>query len=150
MGKKRKVGIHWNVNKKSMSGKNIHWMGAIPAKEVIPTLSNYHVLCLPSTFSEMSPLVIQEAFAAGLPVIASDVYGNAEQINDDSNGWLFRFKDSKHLADKLKMLLNNLGMIEKARESFPEIYGFKDVAGEHIKLYSELINRSSEMQGQLP
>lgn len=50
-------------------------------------------MSLCSTFSEMSPLVIQEAFAARLPVIASNVYGNAEQITHGENGLLFNFND---------------------------------------------------------
>ncbi len=56
---------------KSASMKNIRWMGTVASENVIETLSQYHLLCLPSTFSEMSPLVIQEAFAAGIPVLAS-------------------------------------------------------------------------------
>ena len=56
--------------------ENVVWKGTIASDQVIPMLSQYDVLCLPSTFSEMSPLVIQEAFAAGIPVLASNVYGN--------------------------------------------------------------------------
>ncbi|MBI1780298.1 MAG: glycosyltransferase, partial [Sphingobacteriales bacterium] len=66
--------------------KNIHWKGVLSQAEVVPALMQYDALCLCSTLSEMSPLVIQEAFAAGIPVIASNVYGNAEQIVHDQNG----------------------------------------------------------------
>ncbi|MEO6731316.1 MAG: glycosyltransferase [Ferruginibacter sp.] len=126
-----------NCKKQSASMQNIHWMGAIPSEEVIATLSNYHVLCLPSDF-EMSPLVIQEAFAAGLPVLASDVYGNAEHIREGENGWLFRFKDSSHLAEKLKYLLDDVKRVERARLNLPVPKMFTEIAREHVWLYSEI------------
>ena len=123
---------------KSGSKKNIHWMGAIAPADVIATLSRYHLLCLPSTFSEMSPLVIPEAFAAGLPVLASDVYGNAEQIKEGVNGWLFRFNDSADLADKLKRLAADKGMVQKARLNLPPANMFKNLADIHVELYNEI------------
>jgi len=121
------------------SKRNIHWMGTLPPENVIPALSAYHLLCLPSAF-EMSPLVIQEAFAAGLPVLASDVYGNAEQIKEGINGWLFRFKDSDHLAEKLSALINDPVLVEKARRALPEVSGFTNIADRHVELYSAVIN----------
>lgn len=124
--------------KKSVSKINIFWQGTIPSEDVIPTLSNYHLLCLPSYF-EMSALVVQEAFAAGLPILASDVYGNAEQITDGVNGWLFRFKDGDHLLEKLKLLINDLSSIEAARLHLPAPGMFKEIATEHFKLYKEII-----------
>ena len=126
--------------KKSADNKNISWMGLLSANEVVTTLSKYDVLCLPSTFSEMSPLVIQEAFAAGIPVIASDVYGNAEQIVDGVNGWLFRFKDTKHLIEKLELLINDLTHIDKAKQHLPKSDSFKDIAIKHLELYNEIIH----------
>lgn len=127
-----------DCRQKSSAKKNIHWMGVIPSGEVVPTLSNYHILCLPSAY-EMSPLVIQEAFASGLPVLASDVYGNAEQIQDGVNGWLFRYNDSLHLADKLKMLIGDVKLVESARSHLPAGRMFSEIAGEHLSLYTQII-----------
>jgi glycosyltransferase involved in cell wall biosynthesis len=123
----------------TLNKKNIHWMGTIAAESVTTMLAKYHVLCLPSTFSEMSPLVIQEAFAAGLPVLASDVYGNAEQITEGLNGWLFRFKDSSHLAEKLSYLIENLSRVDEARKHLPVPILFGDIARQHAALYAEVI-----------
>ena len=124
--------------KYSASNKNIKWMGVIQPSEMVPTLANYDLLCLPSIICEMSPLVIQEAFAAGLPVIASNVYGNAEQITEGVNGWLFEFNNSIHLAEKLTNLINNYSLIDQARLNLPIPYNFNSIALEHIKLYKEV------------
>ena len=119
-------------------------MGIVPSEMVISTLSNYHVLCLPSAF-EMSPLVIQEAFAAGLPVIASDVYGNAEQIEDGKNGWLFRFNDVVDLANILKSLTDDLSRVGNVKRTIPASHLFKEVAVQHLALYSEIIKHQNQI-----
>ena len=124
---------------KSASKKNIHWMGAISPPDVIATLSRYHLLCLPSTFSEMSPLVIREAFAAGLPVLASDVYGNAEQIENGVNGWLFRFKDSIDLQTKIQMLITDPSLVQVAKQHLPSPFLFKQVAAMQLKVYEGIL-----------
>ena len=124
---------------KSKELKNIYWRGTIPADEVIATLSNYDLLCLPSEFSEMSPLVIQEAFAAGLPVIASNVYGNAEQINHGKNGWLFQFKRADKLKSVIEELIANPVKVNNARKYLPSYRTFDIVAKEYENLYEEVL-----------
>ena len=119
--------------------KNIKWRGVIEPAYMVNTLTNYHLLCLPSLICEMSPLVIQEAFAAGLPVLASNVYGNAEQIKDGENGWLFKFNDVYDLKNKLQLLINDPLLIEKASEHITPVKSFETVADEHEKLYREIV-----------
>jgi glycosyltransferase involved in cell wall biosynthesis len=65
-------------------------------------MKEYNDLCLCSAFSEMAPLVIQEAFVSGIHVIASNVVlGKAEMINDVEIGLLFNFKDEVSLSNIL-------------------------------------------------
>jgi glycosyltransferase involved in cell wall biosynthesis len=101
-------------------------------------LSSYDLLCLPSAF-EMSPLVIQEAFTAGIPVLASNVYGNAEQITDGLNGWLFNCNDANDLEKKLQILINKPFMLAEATKHFPVLNTFTNVANDHLKLYGSII-----------
>jgi glycosyltransferase involved in cell wall biosynthesis len=124
---------------KSKENRNIRWNGTIHSEIVIQTLSKYDVLCLPSAF-EMSPLVIQEAFAAGLPVLASDVYGNAEQITHGVNGWLFKLNDAMDLAVKLEELVSDLDSVVKAKPYLHSINTFRDVAFEHKSIYSAILS----------
>lgn len=137
-GPETEDGYATRCKEKSKQKKNIWWGGTISSENVIATLSKYHVLCLPSTFSEMSPLVILEAFAAGIPVIASDVYGNAEQITHGKNGWLFQLNDSNDLKNKLQQLINDPGMIERSRECIKPVKTFASVAEEYEELYTEI------------
>lgn len=122
---------------------NVYFKGQISSSELTEALPAYDVLCIPSLF-EMSPLVIQEAFAAGVPVLASDVYGNAEQITDGANGWLFNFNDSLDLGKKLQMLLDNPHLIEEARKQLPALKSFKEVAMEYLAIYKNVMEKANE------
>ena len=64
------------------------------------------VLVLPS-LSEGKGIVILEAMAAGLPVVASNVGGIPESVIDGQTGFLVKPKDPKQITNKLNILLNN-------------------------------------------
>ena len=129
--------------RKTSGNSRVCWKGMIAPEQVVATLQQYSLLCIPSAICEMSPLVIQEAFAAGIPVIASDVYGNAEQIKDGVNGWLFPFKDSVALQLILQRLLNDPAEVEKMKPNIPPVNSFSDLAAAHTKLYEQILNEHS-------
>lgn len=66
--------------------------------ELMKLLPQYDFLVLPSLFTEMFPLVIQEAFMNKVPVIASAAKGNVDAIEEGRNGFIFRYGDQKDLA----------------------------------------------------
>jgi glycosyltransferase involved in cell wall biosynthesis len=55
---------------------------------VIPLLKEYDLVAVPSRWLETGPLVVLEAFAAGVPVLGSDLGGIAELVEHDVNGLL--------------------------------------------------------------
>jgi glycosyltransferase involved in cell wall biosynthesis len=118
---------------------NIHWKGKLSQSEVIPTMRKYDILFLGSTFSEMSPLVIQEAFAAGLPVLASNVHGNAEQIKHGINGLLFKFNDKADLKYQIEKLINDPSYIQKLSENIIKPKPFDNVAEQYLELYNDML-----------
>lgn len=124
----------------SQKMEGVNWKGQVEPHAMIGIFAKYDLLCLPSTFSEMSPLVIQEAFAAGIPVVASNVYGNAEQIEDGVNGWLFDFKNVQSLVEKLIRLINKPSLIDLAKNKIQEPRSFETVAGEHLKVYQSILH----------
>jgi glycosyltransferase involved in cell wall biosynthesis len=88
----------------------------------------------------MSPLVIQEAFSAGLPVIASNVYGNAEQIKHGVNGLLFKFNNSEDLLKQLQRCIDEKDLLRNLSNNILPPRSFEEVANEHIKLYNSLLS----------
>lgn len=119
---------------------NISWNGKLKQEDVVKTLQQHDALCLCSTFSEMSPLVIQEAFASGIPVIASNVYGNAEQIRHNHNGLLFEFNNVNDLRKQILRCINETELLNELTKKIIPPRPFIEVGKEYIDLYKNLMN----------
>ena len=63
--------------------------GNLSNADVPRWLAGLDALVVPSIWEENSPLVIREAFAAGVPVVASNIGGIPEVVTDEVNGLLF-------------------------------------------------------------
>lgn len=133
-------GIEYEQKCKKLIGNNklIVFHGVIDHTEMVNTLSQYDVLCLCSTFSEMSPLVIQEAFAAKIPVIASNVKGNAELIKHAVNGLLFTFNNVDSLKEQLERCILEDGILNELTSNVIPPYPFTKVASSYLNLYKKI------------
>ena len=125
---------------KTANQSNVFWGGDLQQKDVIPTMRKHDILCLCSTFSEMSPLVIQEAFAARIPIIASNVYGNAEQITHGENGLLFKFNDVEDLRRQILKCINHPDLLNEMANKITPPRSFKDLASDYLELYKSILN----------
>jgi glycosyltransferase involved in cell wall biosynthesis len=90
-------GVAQNAEGASYAGLLASLAGADPrirfwpplAREaVLATLATYDVLAVPSQWLETGPLVVLEAFAAGVPVVGSSLGGLRDKIVDGVNGLL--------------------------------------------------------------
>ncbi len=77
---------------------NVELLGALPAAEVMAQMGRSLALLLPSVWYENFPRTLVEAFAMGLPVIASRIGALAELIDDGRTGLLFDVGDAQDLA----------------------------------------------------
>lgn len=125
---------------KTENQSNVFWAGKLEQKDVIPIMRKHDILCLCSTFSEMSPLVIQEAFAARIPVIASNVYGNAEQITHGENGLLFKFNDVVDLRRQILKCINHPDLLNEMANKIIPPRSIKDLASDYLELYKSILN----------
>ncbi len=79
-------------------------------------LRELDMLILPS-LTEGTPMVILEAMAAGVPVIASDVGGIGEIIEDSRTGLLIKPGDPGAIVEAINALLENGGLAENISRS---------------------------------
>ena len=77
---------------------NVRFMGAKPPEELKNILSAADLFVLP-TRNEGWANVLLEAMACGLPIVASDVGGNAEVINQDKLGVIVPFGEQTSLLN---------------------------------------------------
>jgi glycosyltransferase involved in cell wall biosynthesis len=80
---------------------NIHLLGRVGPAEVQARMRSASYLVLPSLAFESQPRPLVEAFANGLPVIASRVGRLAEMIEPGRNGLLFEPGSARDLARRL-------------------------------------------------
>jgi glycosyltransferase involved in cell wall biosynthesis len=82
----------------------IEWTGFVG--DVAAELRKIDVLALPSLFGEGLPMVVLEAMAAGVPVIASDVEGVPEAIRPGEDGLLVKPGDPAALAEAIGQVID--------------------------------------------
>jgi len=80
----------------------IRWLGYQPAAEIQQLLRGARALVLPSECYEMFPLVVLEAFSAGVPVIGSRSGSLESIIEDGKSGLLFTAADPAALGEKVR------------------------------------------------
>ena len=93
--------------------ENFHWLGALEyPNKVREFLTEIDVYALISGI-DMSPLTLQEAQLMEKPVIATNVGGIPELMDDGKTGFLIEKDNPEELMDKLSVLLND---IDKSKE----------------------------------
>lgn len=90
-----------------LSGKDprIAFKGVFPSAQIGRILNEFDVLVLPSLWYENTPLILLQAQAAKLPVIASDLGGMNETVTDGVNGYLIPPGDFHKLSSILESLI---------------------------------------------
>ena len=83
---------------------NIEFLGRLPASEAYEIIGDARALILPSKWFETFGRVAVEAFAKGVPVIASNIGAVAEVVKDNETGYLFRPGDAEHLKERIRQL----------------------------------------------
>ncbi|MAN58486.1 MAG: hypothetical protein CMC08_01470 [Flavobacteriaceae bacterium] len=81
-----------------------HFYGAVMGEEKAQFFKENKIFLFPSYF-ENSPIVLKEAVAAKMAILASDIKENKNILDPIGNTEYFRRKDSDDLADKLSGLL---------------------------------------------
>jgi glycosyltransferase involved in cell wall biosynthesis len=74
------------------------------------------VLIVPSIWPENSPVTITEAMASGIPVIASDVGGIGEMVEDGVTGYLVPLRDSLAIAERIGRFLTRPELLKTMGE----------------------------------
>ncbi len=105
--------------------------------------SEIDVLVVPSRWYENGPGVIFESFAAGAPVVATDLGGMSEFVRHGENGLLFRPEDAGDLARQLRRLCEEPGVLERLREGIGDVKTVGEYAAELERLYDTLLSERS-------
>jgi glycosyltransferase involved in cell wall biosynthesis len=120
----------------------IRLLPAIPSGDVVECLRRYDVLIVPSQWMETGPLVVLEAFAAGIPVVASDLGGIAELVADGVDGLLVRPHASPAAwAGTLRRVCSEAGLFHALQAGIRTPRRSKQAAIEMMPLYESLAGK---------
>lgn len=121
-------------------------VGKVSRDELTAELAKTSILALVS-FEDNCPMTILEAMSAGIPVLASQVGGIPDLVDDGVNGHLCDPTDAESIRASLRKILEDpihaakLGKAGKLRAE--ERYLPVQVAKRHMEIYRELIANSS-------
>jgi glycosyltransferase involved in cell wall biosynthesis len=128
--------IHRLANELRVSDA-IDWVGF--TDDVNGQMAQMDLFVLPSLFGEGMPMVILEAMAMGVPVVASSVEGIPEVIESEESGLIFPPGDSDALASALCSTIENTvlwtRMRERAYQLQVEKYSAKSMAQGVAEVY---------------
>jgi glycosyltransferase involved in cell wall biosynthesis len=120
-------------------GENVTLVGSYARDELPALMSEVDWVVVPSVWWENSPLVIQEAFQHGRPVICSDIGAMAEKVTDGVNGLHFRVGDPRALAATIRHAVRRRNLWDRLREGMPAVPTVSDQARSLVGTYRELI-----------
>jgi len=97
------------VKQRGLEGA-VRWAGF--TQDVPRALATMDIFVLPSLFGEGLPMVILEAMATGLPVVATAVEGTPEAITHGVEGWLVPPGDPRALAQAIALLVRDRSLAQ--------------------------------------
>ncbi len=112
--------------------------GAYRRDEMANLMARVDWAVMPSVWWENAPLVIQEAFRHGRPVICSGIGGMAEAVRDGVDGLHFRAGDPAVLARVMAGAMTEPGLWERLSANVPAVTGIGETADRHLALYHSL------------
>lgn len=119
---------------------DVHFLGS--RTDVDDILNQNDIFCLISNYEGL-PISIIEAMRAGIPIIASDVGGVNELVQDGVNGFLIPRGNTSELVDKLKYILEHKKLIksmgEASRKIYEEEYTAYRMNQKILSVYNEVI-----------
>jgi glycosyltransferase involved in cell wall biosynthesis len=130
------------VEQAAKANHKIKWMGRRPREEVLAYMKSASMLIFPSLWYEGLPMTIVEAFAVGLPVIASDMGSMSTLVAHRQTGLHFQPGNVEDLRHQIRWLGAHsdiqAAMRDAARAEFEKKYS----AEQNIRLLLDIYQKA--------
>ncbi len=133
------------IGELSIIGEDIKSLGFIKDPETLAKAYNCADVFVVPSLEDNLPNTVMEAMACGVPVVAFNVGGIPDMIQDNENGLLATLEDNKELAQKITYLIENEA--ERTRisqacfQTIRERYMLAIQAKRYIELYKKQVLR---------
>ena len=87
--------------------RDVEFLGRVSDEEKVRYFASTDIYCAPNTGQESFGIVLLEAMAAGVPIVASDIHGFKNVMQRNVQGLLVEPKNARALAAALYTLSRN-------------------------------------------
>ena len=125
-----------------MADSKTTFLGTVPHERIPELMRSAACAVFPATGGEALGLVLVEAMAAGLPVIASDIPGYRIAANEGDAALLVPPGDAQALAERIAELWRSAALRRELGErgrAAAQRFDAAAIAAEHLELYLSLI-----------
>lgn len=112
-----------------VSHPQIYLAGRLPHEALWRGLAGFDLLVVPTLWYETASLIVQEAFAARVPVVASNIGVMPERVQDGVDGRLFPPGDVSALAAILRHLATDREALAQLQDNIQPVF----TIDEHVK-----------------
>jgi len=114
----------------------IRFHNPVSNNQIVSLLQEFDALVVPSQWLETGPMVVLEAFAAGIPVVGSKLGGIAELVRDEENGLLVEPPGSTEAwGEALRRLVEDKTLLPKLKQGIYPPKMVEEVAKEILAVY---------------
>ena len=135
----------WEVNgaeqPEGETNPGVQFNGSYEPHQLAERMARVNVVAMASTWYENSPMVIQEAFLHGRPVIAPRLGGMAEKILDGQTGLLVEPGSAQAFAEAMQRLTDQPELLTQLQQGVLRSLSRRaDPERAHAQLYRRLMN----------
>ncbi len=132
------------VEKATQAMEGVTWLKWLPRAEILQRMKDASVLILPSTWYEGFPMIMAEAFAVGLPVIASNLGSMASIVDHLRTGLHFEPGNASDLVEKVRWFGAHPAevalMRAQARKEYESKYTAEENYAQLIQIYESVLS----------
>ena len=126
--------------------KRVKLLGFLNKNQMTEVTRKCKFVVVPSIWYENCPYSILETLAIGKPVIGSNMGGIPELIDDNENGFIYKYDNIDELSNKMKLLFEDKKLVEKfskkSKELAKEKYSRDNYYNELMNIYKKVIKEA--------
>jgi glycosyltransferase involved in cell wall biosynthesis len=131
--------------RRSADGLPVTFAGGFDRSTVEEVYRQFDVLVVPSLWMENSPLVIHEAFMAGVPVVGARSGGIPGLVEHGVSGLLYDARSPEDLAGALRQLIDRPALVTELARRLPSVKSIEQDAAEWEAIYTALLRRREQL-----
>jgi len=124
--------------------ERVQFMGYIPAAQLPRLFASADIFCAPATYAESFGIVLVEALAAGLPIVAAANAGYAGLLAAHPGNMLVPPRNERALAAAIAVLVeqpNYRNMLGMRNHAAAEQYSWQSIGDQIVTLYEQHVAR---------